>query len=136
MFIEDIDTNNELAEAFANDLIEEMITLLCFENEQLCGTVSWEIRGGIDDGVVEIIGLGVREPYKRRGVATRLVESAVKDASEAFMERGYELRRAFLFMESNNEIARKFYTKIGFEEVASIPDFYPSHGASIFLKKL
>ncbi len=133
MYLTEVESHDERAEGFARDLLSLMKTILAFDDETLCGTVSWAIRGGMDDGVIEIIGLGVNEGYKRKGIATRLVNQAIVDAREKFESKMCKLRRVFLFMEDSNHIARQFYRKYGFSEVASIPEFYPEDSASIFV---
>ena len=136
MYLTEIESHDERANVFAQDLLSLMRTILAFDDNTLCGTVSWAIRGGMDDGVIEIIGLGVNDRYKRKGIATRLVNQAIADAKERFQTKKHTLRRAFLFMEESNHIARQFYLKYGFSEVAMIPKFYPEDGASIFVIEL
>ncbi len=136
MYVRDVMPDDELAGAFAHDLLSQMETILCFYDDNLCGTISWAIRGGMDDGIIEIIGLGVTERYKRKGIATRLVNQVFVDSKEKFSSKKHKLRLAFLFMEESNEVARQFYLKQGFQEAAMISEFYPSDGASIFIKKL
>jgi len=134
MYFSDIEPHEERAESFAHDLLTEMNTNLCMDGNVICGTVSWAIRGGMDDGVIEIIGLGVKDSYQRKGIATALINHTLKEAQEMFRSKEYYLRRAFLFMEFSNESARQFYRMMDFKEVANIPEFYPSDGASIFVK--
>ena len=136
MYMTDIDPDLEHAESFASDLITRMETILCLEDDNLCGTVSCAVRGGMNDGVVEITALGVREQYQRRGIATQLINEVIKHSQEVFSSRNYQLRRVFLFMEESNDSARQLYTAAGFKEVASIPDFYPTTGASIFVRQI
>ncbi|MFW9907210.1 MAG: GNAT family N-acetyltransferase [Candidatus Thorarchaeota archaeon] len=133
MFLSEVEPNKEHAEQFAYDLVKHLNTILCLEDQKICGTISWDRRGGWDDGVVEIIGLGVNEEYRRRGFASVLVKDAIAHAKSVFAEKGEILRRVFLFMESENKTARQFYESIGFEEKASIANFYPHADASIFL---
>ncbi|MFW9931800.1 MAG: GNAT family N-acetyltransferase [Candidatus Thorarchaeota archaeon] len=136
MYMTEVEPHSERAEAFAHDLLSQMETILCFDDDILCGTVSWAIRGGLNDGIIEIIGLGVNAEYQRRGIATRLVNQVLSDAKNKFASKDYALRRIFLFMEEGNMVARQFYQKLGFVETATITDFYPSDGASIFVKRV
>ena len=98
MYLSEVEPHNERAKAFANDLLSLMNTILCFDDECLCGTVSWAIRGGMDDGVIEIIGLGVNEHHRRKGIATKLIHEALEEAKRRFESSKYTLRRVFLFM--------------------------------------
>lgn len=135
MYLNDIEPHQERAMDFATQLATLMETILCIQNDSLCGTISWAVRGGMDDGVVEVVGLGIRDQYKRQGLATKLVEEAIRQAQAIFSAKNYKLRRVFLFMEQGNEIARQFYNKQDFRETATIPSFYPSDGASIFIRE-
>ncbi|MDF1539126.1 MAG: GNAT family N-acetyltransferase [Candidatus Thorarchaeota archaeon] len=136
MYLTDVEPHQERATVFATDLTSIMETILCIRNDSLCGTSSWAIRGGMDDGVVEVVGLGVREQYRKQGIASELMKEAIEQAQVTFSEKDYTLRRVFLFMELSNEIARQFYNSQDFKEVATIPLFYPSDDASIFVREL
>ncbi|MGY5875283.1 MAG: GNAT family N-acetyltransferase [Candidatus Thorarchaeota archaeon] len=133
MYLEDIADNGELAVQFADVLINSLRTILSFYDGELSGTLSWEIRGGPDDGVIELAAMGVRDAYKRKGVGSSLVKEMLSQAAEEFNEKGYEIRRVFLFMEHSNEPAREFYKSLGFVESATLQEFYPSEDASIWV---
>jgi ribosomal protein S18 acetylase RimI-like enzyme len=136
MYRTEIENHAERAQQFADDLVLRYNTLLAIENSVICGTVSWESRGGLDDGVVELIGLGVNANLRRQGVGTQLVQAMIEEATQYYKTRGYQLHVILLFMEHENEIARKFYTVNKFIEVASIESLYPSGDASIWTRHL
>jgi ribosomal protein S18 acetylase RimI-like enzyme len=136
MYREEIEDNLERANRFAEDLIEHSRTVISVDDQQICGTVSWEARGGLEDGIVEIVSLGVSEKYRRQGIATRLVGIMSNQAIEYFFEHGCALRVIFLFMERTNETATSFYRGIGFSEAAEVSDFYPGDDAVIWIKHL
>ena len=136
MYQEEIENHPERARKFAEDLVFKYKTIIAFKDNELCGTVSWEPRGGLDDGVVEIIGLGVKEHFKRQGIATNLVNLMIEEASKLYSKQGYNLRVILLFMEKGNEIARKFYSANRFKETSVIPSLYPHGDASIWTRHL
>ncbi len=136
MYRNEIEDHEERARTFAQDLVLRFKTLLAIKDDSVCGTVTWEPRGGLDDGVVELVGLGVNEGFKRQGIATKLVEAMMEEASQFFSTEGYSLRVVLLFMERTNETARKFYSANRFKEVAAIPSLYPSDDASIWTRHL
>jgi ribosomal protein S18 acetylase RimI-like enzyme len=136
MYRKEIEDHVERSQKFAEDLVLRYKTLLAIKDEVVCGTVTWEVRGGLDDGVVEMIGLGVNEAFKRQGIATRLVDAMIQDAKQFYSSYGYSLRVVLLFMEHSNETARKFYSVNKFKEVASIPSLYPQGDASIWIRHL
>lgn len=136
MYLREVEEHDERAQTFADQLIKHFKTMLAIKEGNLCGTVTWDVRGGLDDGVVEMVGIGVNAAYKRRKVATSLVESMIGEAREFFSEKGYDLRVIMLFMEKQNEVARKFYAALGFKEAATITALYPHDDGSIWTRHL
>lgn len=136
MFLKEVEGHSERAETFAEDLINHFNTLLAFEDGELCGTLTWDTRGGYDDGVVELIGLGVNKKFQRQGVARKLVNYFIQEASNFYSNRGYMLRVVLIFMEGENEVARKFYSNLGFTEDARIPRLYPHEDGVIWTKHI
>jgi ribosomal protein S18 acetylase RimI-like enzyme len=134
MYLSEVENHEERATAFANDLIQRFKTLLAFSEGSLCGTVSWDVRGGLDDGVVEMTSIGVNASYQRQGVASKLVERMIEEATDYFTQRGHGLRVIILFMERMNEVARKFYSSLDFKEEASITGLYPTDDGSIWTR--
>ncbi len=136
MYLSEIENHTERAAVFAEQLTTRFRTLLALHDGHLCGTLTWDARGGYDDGVVELVGLGVNSAYQRKGIARKLVEMMITDASQFYSDRGYTLRTIILFMERKNERARKFYSRTGFSEVAKIPRLYPHDDAVIWTRHL
>lgn len=136
MYLSEIEDHKERARKFAEDLVLRFRTIIAFQDGLVCGTVTWEVRGGFDDGVVEMLGLGVSEGFQRRGIATKLVDAMIKEATQFYISQGYSLRAVILFMEKSNETARKFYSANKFKEVAVVPSLYPKDDASIWTRHL
>jgi ribosomal protein S18 acetylase RimI-like enzyme len=136
LYIEEIENHPERASAFAEALIVKFKTLLAFQNSTVCGSLSWDSRGGYEEGVIELASIGVNESVRRQGIGSRLVEQMIKDAKGFYESRGYCLRSIILFMEGKNDGARKFYSARGFTEVARIPKLYPHDDASIWVQHL
>ena len=136
MYLNEVEEHEERAQTFANELVKEYRTMLAIKDNNLCGTVSWDIRGGLDDGVVELVSIGVNSEYQRQNVATSLVESMTREATQYYSEKGYSLRVILLFMEKQNEVARKFYTSLEFVEAAVITALYPNDDGSIWTRHL
>ncbi len=134
MYMTEVETHDNRAQTFAEDLVHRFKTMLAFKEGNLCGTVSWDIRGGLDDGVVEIISIGVNSDYQRQKIASRLVDSMIQEANQHYSAKGYILRVIILFMEVGNEVARKFYRSMGFEEAACIKALYPHDDGSIWIR--
>ncbi|MBE0527570.1 MAG: GNAT family N-acetyltransferase [Candidatus Thorarchaeota archaeon] len=136
MYLEEVEDHAERAETFAEDLINHFKTMIALEDGELCGTLTWDTRGGLDDGVVELIGLGVNKKFQRQGVAKKLVNYFIQETSKFYADKGYSLRVILLFMEGNNEVARKFYSNLGFTEDSRIPKLYPHDDGVIWTKHI
>jgi ribosomal protein S18 acetylase RimI-like enzyme len=136
MYLSEVEDHEERATVFANDLIYSVKTLLAMSEGTLCGTVSWDVRGGLDDGVVEMTSIGVNESHRRKGIASKLVEGMIDEVTQYFTQRGYSFRVILLFMESKNEVARRFYSSLGFKEDATIAALYPNDDGSIWTRHL
>jgi ribosomal protein S18 acetylase RimI-like enzyme len=136
MYLEEVENHAERATTFAENFIDHFKTMLATQEGQLCGTLTWDTRGGLDDGVVELIGLGVNEKFQRQGVAKKLVNYFIEEASKFYSDKGYSLRVVLLFMEGANEVARKFYSNLGFTEDARIPKLYPHDDGVIWTKHI
>ena len=78
----------------------------------------------------EIYRLAVREDKRKRGIAYRLLDYAVKT------ERGRGLETLFLEVRSQNVAARGLYRAYGFEEISVRKNYYhnPTDDAVIMLK--
>jgi len=136
LYMEEVDKQQNRAKKFAEDLINRFTTVLAFDNNQLCGTLTWDTRGGYDDGVVEIVGLGVKEKFRRKGIARSLINHFIEAASKFYSDNGYTLRVIILFMEGTNEVARKFYNSVGFREEARLSNLYPLNDGVIWTKHI
>jgi ribosomal protein S18 acetylase RimI-like enzyme len=136
MYLEEVEDHIERAKVFADDLIHHFKTMLAFEGNQLCGTLTWDTRGGYDDGVVEMISLGVKTQFQRKGIARQLVNHFIEKASKFYSDNGYTLRVIILFMEGTNEVARKFYNSVGFREEARLSNLYPHDDGVIWTKHI
>ena len=78
----------------------------------------------------EIYRVAVREEYRRRGIAYRLLDYAVKTS------RGRGLESLFLEVRSKNIAAISLYRAYGFTEVGRRRDYYrnPTDDAIVMLK--
>ncbi len=136
LYLADVSQDRRQAEQFASDLLNHLRTILCIDDGKLVGTISWDIRGGLDDGVIELIGLGVSPEYRRMGIAGNLVDAVIETAKIHYTKERAKLRIVYLFMEKSNEGARYFYETLGFKEVAVIPALYPHDDAAVWTRHL
>jgi ribosomal protein S18 acetylase RimI-like enzyme len=134
MFLNEIGSDQQLATNFAEDLIYKLKTLLFIENNNVKGSISWNVKGGTEDGVIELVALGVNPESRRKGIATKLVNKLINETENYFSEHGYNLRLIFLYMEKNNEIGEFFYKSMNFQKSCEIPSFYPKGNAAIWTR--
>jgi predicted GNAT family acetyltransferase len=64
------------------------------------------------DGVAEIVGLATLQPYRRRGIASKLTAQAVQGA----LEQGTE----FVALVAADERAGRVYERVGFMRCATM----------------
>jgi len=134
IYLHDVEDHEQRAKKFAEDLIFRLKTNICETNGKIIGTISWDTRGGLNDGVIELIGLGVSQDYRRQGVAEELVLTLINEAKDFFKVVGYKLRVIYFFMERENKGSRAFYKHMGFREVSIVPAFYPHDDAIVWIK--
>ncbi|MBA7513184.1 hypothetical protein ES705_05194 [subsurface metagenome] len=136
MCLDEIVNHQQRAQKFAKDLIYRFKTIICVCDKNILGTITWDTRGGLEDGVIELVGLGTSPNFKRQGIARELVLSLENEARKYFSKAGYKLRVIYLFMDKSNNIAELFYNHMGFRKVSEIPSLYPNGDAVIWVKHL
>jgi ribosomal protein S18 acetylase RimI-like enzyme len=134
MYLDEVENHQQRAQKFAKDLIYRFKTNICVSDKNVLGTISWDTRGGLDDGIIELVALGTRSEFQRQGVMRELVLSIENEARKYFSKAGYKLRVIYLFMEKNNNIGELFYTHMGFRKVSEIPSFLPKDDAVMWIK--
>jgi ribosomal protein S18 acetylase RimI-like enzyme len=132
MYLNDIERDQKKARTFADDLVDRLNTIVCVDTGRVVGVLSWDRRGGVEDGVVELVTVGVSPDHKRRGIGSDLVKAMIRSAEKSFTGENSNVRFVYLFMEKRNEPARRFYQSLGFEEVCVVPFMYPNDHASVW----
>ena len=96
------------------------------------GRVAAYVLGRIIPPEGEIYRVAVRPEYRRRGIAYRLLDFAMKTS------RGAGLECTFLEVRSQNTAAISLYTAYGFSEVGRRRDYYkdPKDDAIVMLRGL
>ena len=136
MYLQDVEKDEKRARAFADDLLNRMNTIVCVQEGRVIGSLSWDIRGGVEDGVIELVSMGVTEEHRRRGIGRALVETMKESATECLAAEGQRFRFIYLFMEKGNQTARRFYRSMGFREVCTIPSMYPDDDACVWTQSV
>ena len=79
---------------------------------------------------IQILNLAVRQSLRRRGIAKRLIELAIRSGREQHAEA------VTLEVRKSNVTARKLYESFGFEVIGERPDYYGVKKESAILMKL
>jgi ribosomal-protein-alanine N-acetyltransferase len=104
----------------------------------LPGVYGWLAAGEQPEGFVmariaadegEILTLMVLPPYRRTGLARRLLEAALDNAKMQGAQKMY------LEVASSNEAAQQLYTKVGFNLVGRRKAYYASGADALLLAK-
>jgi ribosomal-protein-alanine N-acetyltransferase len=77
-----------------------------------------------------ILILGVREGYRNLGIGRALMHSIINRS----IIRGHHSMT--LEVRISNERGQAFYSRLGFEVIGMIPDFYTDHESAFLLKKV
>ena len=136
MYMSDKEDNYIHAMLFANDLVANQKTLLCFHENELAGLVCWGVRGLLESGVCELTHLVVRPSFRRKAAGKQLVGEAIRISKSYFEERGFQLRLVFSFIKKENIICHSFFKSIDFVKASEILSFYPNDAAVIWIKHL
>jgi ribosomal-protein-alanine N-acetyltransferase len=68
----------------------------------------------LTEGETELLNLAVASEFRRQGVARRLVESLLAESPGV----------VYLEVRESNQVARKFYNRMGFQEVSTRCGYY------------
>jgi ribosomal-protein-alanine N-acetyltransferase len=121
-FVEEIDRANSsllVARLPAGDFVgapcPEVAGYICF----------WSVAGEI-----QILNIAVRKTLRRRGIARKLIELAIRTGWEQHAER------VTLDVRKSNSEARKLYESLGFRVTGERPDYYGVRKESAILMEL
>lgn len=107
-------------------------SLTCEVNGQVAGWLCWG-SAGCSIGCYEIYWLVVAPQFQRMRIGRKLLEHA----EMLIRNRGGRIIVIETSSRSDYQSARNFYTRMGYSQVASIPDFFATHDNKvIYLKQL
>jgi ribosomal-protein-alanine N-acetyltransferase len=81
-------------------------------------------------GEIQILNVAVRKTLRRRGIARRLIERAIRTGREQ------RARLVTLEVRNSNLAARKLYESFGFRQVGERPNYYDVQKESAILMEL
>jgi ribosomal protein S18 acetylase RimI-like enzyme len=77
-----------------------------------------------------ILILGIREAHRGKGIGRALMHSIINRS----IIKGHHSMT--LEVRVSNERGQAFYSRLGFEVIGMIPDFYTDHESAFLLKKV
>ena len=82
----------------------------------VCGirVAGFLVSRALTEGETELLNLAVAPEFRRRGVARKLVESLLAESPGV----------VYLEVRESNRVARKFYNRMGFQEVSTRSGYY------------
>ena len=100
--------------------------LVAQENNRVVGYIIFWIKFE-DEG--HIISIAVDKSYRRMEVGSKLVETSLN------IFKKYNVRRIKLEVRVGNKGARKFYSKMGFEEEKIVEDYYDDNEDAVIMSQ-
>jgi ribosomal-protein-alanine N-acetyltransferase len=79
---------------------------------------------------IEILKIGVRKEYQRKGVGTKLMQKLIEIAKEK------NISKIFLEVKASNLSAYNFYKKLGFKEMYRRKNYYGNEEAIVMVKEI
>lgn len=122
-------------EAFSRRLIMSLlktpssVSLLAKEKEEVAGFVIGLVDDYGEMKLGHIVTIDVVPKYRRKGIATKLLQKVEKEFQNSGIETSY------LEVRDDNVAARKLYQKLGYREVEVLKDYYSRGGDGIRLEK-
>lgn len=106
--------NRELIEKRVDCYLSHNFTVVAKDKGRIVGVVQWYVKEYPGDGIVEFEEVHVVEPYRGKGIGSRLIEFAIQSVKEHFDDIGMKPKKIFLFTDKENEAARALFEKSGF----------------------
>jgi GNAT superfamily N-acetyltransferase len=102
----------------------------------LIGRGVWRV-GGTNDGVLQVVELQIKPPFRTAGNGTRLMKQMIQQGGTLCARRGCRVRRVWIGVEQKTQIeARGFLTDLGFHHVATVTELYRGQDLLIYQKAL
>ena len=120
-------TNNYSLSTIQSDLESDKVMIFVYEDKgKIVGYIS--IYYFLDEANLQKIA--VLDSYRRKGIATQLIENVEKELLANNVETFY------LEVNEHNLIAISVYEKLGFEKLSTRKNYYGNDSAVIFQKKI
>ena len=124
--------NEEIINSRIECYLEHNSTIIAEENQDIAGAVQWYVKENPNAGVAELEEMFVTENYRKKGIASELLNYLIEDVKKFFSSRNIEPRKLYLFVSKDNQSARKLYEKHGFKMIAEVNDIFTDNQNEVF----
>jgi len=114
----------EGANVFKNEAKKNHHYIVAEENEKIIGVVAWLMHGLPKHQLCELDRIAVLPEYRGKGIAKKLFDALIKDASSFYKKNKSKLRKLYLLTHADNIRAHKFYEKLGFKHETTLKEHY------------
>jgi len=104
--------------------LEHNSTIIAKENNKIIGMLQWYVKENPNSGVAEFEEVFVNKEERGKGIATKLVQKAIKEVNLFFKKNNIKPRKIFLFVSKNNKSARRLYESNGFKFIAELNNLF------------
>jgi ribosomal protein S18 acetylase RimI-like enzyme len=119
-----IKSEKECISVFREEVKKGHHYIVAEENKKILGIVTWLSHGLPKHMLAELDRIALLPEHRGKGVSRHLKEAMISDAQKWFRSKGHKLRKLYLLTHEDNERARKFYEKMGFEHETTLKDHY------------
>ena len=98
--------------------------IIAKDSKKIAGIVTWIAHGLPKHQLCELDRIAVLPEYRRKGIAKKLFNALVKDASSYYKKHKQKLRKLYLLTRADNKRAHKFYEKLGFKYETTLKEHY------------
>jgi len=109
---------------FKNETKKSHHYIVAEENKKIIGVVTWLMHGLPKHQLCELDRIAVLPEYRGKGIAHKLFDALIKDASSFYKKNKSKLRKLYLLTHADNIRAHKFYEKLGFKHETTLKEHY------------
>ena len=120
----DLKTTSEESRWFVKCYLDYHHIIVARVDGEIQGACFWRVEGERYCGLGWIENLWVEEPYRRLGLAEKLLRRSVDDIITFYEDNGIKARKVILTTQVDRSTARRLYERVGFRCSAELGELY------------
>ena len=124
--------NKEFTQKRVECYLTHNFTIVAKDKNRIVGMLQWHVKEDPDDGLAEFEEVHVMENYRRQGIASKMIQLAIKQVKQYFKKMGFKPRKIFLFVGKENKPGRALYQKNGFKYTANAGNLFHDNEIELF----